>query len=200
VCGDCGAYFGSKVWNSTSKYRRTIWQCNAKFQNDRRCATPHLDEDEIKARFVTAYNTLTADKTQLLDDCRIIQTVLSDCAALDAEIPALQEELDVVAGLIRKCVDENSRDAQNQSEYGARYNGYVERYEAAQTKLEELRREHTLRQAKANAIGAFMFAISEQDALTDFDAKLWTAIIRSVTVHSDGMMVFHFLTGAEIEV
>lgn len=22
VCGDCGSYFGSKVWNSTSKYRR----------------------------------------------------------------------------------------------------------------------------------------------------------------------------------
>ena len=26
ICGDCGSYFGSKVWNSTSKYRRVIWQ------------------------------------------------------------------------------------------------------------------------------------------------------------------------------
>ena len=199
VCGDCGTCFGSKVWNSTSKYRRTIWQCNAKFKNDRHCSTPHLDEEEIKARFVAAYNTLTADKTQLLDDCRIIQTALSDCTALDAEISALQEELDVVAGLIRKCVEENSRDTQNQSEYGVRYNGYIERYEAAQNKLEELQREHALRQAKADAIGAFMFAISEHDALTDFDAKLWTATIRSVTVHSDGRMVFHFMTGADIE-
>ena len=199
VCGDCGAYFGSKVWNSTSKYRRTIWQCNAKFQNGEHCSTPHLDEEEIKARFVTAYNTLTADKTQLLDDCRIMQTVLSDCSSLDAEIPALQEELDVVAGLIRKCVEENSRDAQNQSEYGTRYKGYVERYEAAQNKLEALRREHALRQAKADAIGAFMFAISEQDVLTYFDAGLWTATIRSVTVHSDGRMAFHFMTGADIE-
>ena len=25
VCGDCGSYFGSKVWKSTSKYRRVIW-------------------------------------------------------------------------------------------------------------------------------------------------------------------------------
>jgi hypothetical protein len=85
----------------------------------------------------------------------VMQTILSDCSALDAEIPALQEELDVVAGLIRKSVEENSHDAQNQSEYGARYNGYVERYEAALTKLEELQREHALRQAKADAIGAF---------------------------------------------
>ena len=200
VCGDCGAYFGSKVWNSTSKYRRMIWQCNAKFQNDRRCSTPHLDEEEIKVGFVIAYNTLMTDKTQLLDDCRIIQTTLSDCSALDAEIPALQEEMDVVAGLIRKCVEENSRDAQNQSEYGARYNGYAERYEAAQNKLERLQREHALLQAKADAIGAFMFAISEQNALMDFDPNLWTATIRSVTVHSDGRMVFRFQTGADIEV
>ena len=34
VCGDCGSYFGSKVWNSTSKYRRVIWQCIGKFQGD----------------------------------------------------------------------------------------------------------------------------------------------------------------------
>ena len=106
----------------------------------------------------------------------------------------------MVAELIRKCVEENSSGAQNQSEYGVRYNGYIERYEAAQNKLEELQREHALRQAKADAIGAFMFAISEHDALTDFDAKLWTATIRSVTVHSDGRMVFRFQTGADIEV
>lgn len=101
---------------------------------------------------------------------------------------------------MRKCVEENSRDAQSQSEYGARYNGYVERYETAQNKLEGLRREHALRKAKADAIGAFMFAISEHDALMDFDARLWTATIRSVTVHSNGRIVFHFLTSAEIEV
>ena len=34
VCGDCGSYFGSKVWNSTSKYRRVIWQCNSKFKGE----------------------------------------------------------------------------------------------------------------------------------------------------------------------
>ena len=199
VCGDCGAFFGSKVWNSTSKYRRTIWQCNAKFKNGERCKTPHLDEAEIKDRFVTAYNKLTNDKAQLLDDCRIIQSVTSDCTEIEAEIGGLQEEMDVVAGLIRKCVEENSRDAQNQEEYAARYNGYVERYETSKTKLERLRSEHAQRQAKADGIGAFMFAISEQDVLTEFNAKLWTATVSTVTVFEDGRMVFHFLAGADIE-
>jgi len=42
VCGDCGSIYGSKVWHSTSKYRRTIWQCNGKFKGAEKCATPHL--------------------------------------------------------------------------------------------------------------------------------------------------------------
>ena len=31
-CGDCGEYFGSKVWYSNSKYKQMVWQCNAKFK------------------------------------------------------------------------------------------------------------------------------------------------------------------------
>ncbi|MCE5286305.1 MAG: recombinase family protein, partial [Pelosinus sp.] len=40
ICGQCGNYYGSKVWHSTSKYRRTIWQCNHKFKNQEKCQTP----------------------------------------------------------------------------------------------------------------------------------------------------------------
>ena len=40
-----GSFFGSKVWNSTSKYHRVIWQCNNKFKGDHKCERPHLDEE-----------------------------------------------------------------------------------------------------------------------------------------------------------
>lgn len=40
-----GSFFGSKVWNSTSKYYRVIWQCNNKFKSDHKCERPHLDEE-----------------------------------------------------------------------------------------------------------------------------------------------------------
>ena len=40
-CGDCGEYFGSKVWHSTDRYRRVIWQCNGKFKGECKCRTPH---------------------------------------------------------------------------------------------------------------------------------------------------------------
>ena len=40
-CGDCGSWYGSKVWHSTDKYRRVIWQCNHKFDGEK-CTTPTL--------------------------------------------------------------------------------------------------------------------------------------------------------------
>lgn len=56
VCGDCGGCYGPKVWHSNSKYRRVVWQCNGKFSNEEKCSTPHLLEEDIKARFLAAFN------------------------------------------------------------------------------------------------------------------------------------------------
>ena len=57
-CGDCGSWYGSKVWHSNDKYRRVIWQCNHKFDGGEKCTTPHLDEEKIKELFLKAVNFL----------------------------------------------------------------------------------------------------------------------------------------------
>jgi len=53
-CGECGCFYGAKLWHSNSKYRRTIYQCNHKFSNNTKCSTPHFNEEEIKQLFVQA--------------------------------------------------------------------------------------------------------------------------------------------------
>ena len=58
-CADCGSWYGSKVWHSNSKYRRTIYQCNGKFKDENKCQTPHFDENAIKELYVKAVNILT---------------------------------------------------------------------------------------------------------------------------------------------
>lgn len=70
-CGQCGGWYGAKVWHSTDKYRRTIYQCNDKFKSH--CKTPHLTErltdteamEEERDRLSTDLNLL-ADKVQQL--------------------------------------------------------------------------------------------------------------------------------------
>lgn len=200
ICGDCGAFFGSKVWNSTSKYRRVIWQCNNKFKGEHKCETPHLDEETIKNRFVGAFNAILADKDSALENCRLMQSTLTDCTGIDKEIQTLLEEIEVVTELTKRCIAENSQTAQNQEEYAARYNGFVERYEKAKVQLEQLRTTKAARENQAEAIGAFVFEVQELDTLSEFDEKLWLTVIDTVTVHADGRMTFKFQGGTEIDV
>lgn len=42
ICGECGSFYGSKVWHSNSNYHRVIYQCNNKFKNRDKCKTPIL--------------------------------------------------------------------------------------------------------------------------------------------------------------
>lgn len=139
------------------------------------------------------------NKDSILDDCRLIQTTLTDCTGIDAEIENLLEEIDVVTELTKRCIAENSQTVQNQIEYAARYNGFVERYEKAKEQLEQLRITKAEREAQAEAIGAFMFEVQELDALSEFDEKLWRSVIDTVTVHADGRLTFKFQGGTEID-
>lgn len=76
VCGDCGGFYGSKVWGSNTKYRRTIWRCNEKYKGHGKCNTPHITEDDLKQRFLSAFNTLMGDREEIIDNCRLAQSVL----------------------------------------------------------------------------------------------------------------------------
>ena len=122
----------------------------------------------------------------------MMQATLTDCTGIDTEIESLLEEIDVVTELAKRCIAENSQTAQNQEEYIARYNRFVERYEKAKVRLEQLRTTKAEREAQAEDIGAFMFEVQELDALTEFDEKLWLTIIDTVTAHADGRMTFKF--------
>lgn len=126
-----------------------------------------------------------------------MQDALTDCTGIDRETQDLLQDLEIVMELIQRCVEENSRVAQDQDEYLARYNGLVERYEKAQGRIKALEKERTERMAKADAIGGFMFRLRERDQpLEHFDQRLWLEVIDHVTVQRDGL-IFRFQNGTE---
>lgn len=201
VCGDCGEYFGSKVWHSTSKYRRTIWQCNAKFKGAERCRTPHLYEEDLKRYFVMALSELLADREVLLGDGRLILRELSDFSALDTECTEILREMDVVSGLIKELVSENAAQPLDQAAYIDRYNSLVERYEKLQAGYDALQKQKERRQIQADALSGCLFALTELDLLQlSFNEKLWNTVVDHVTVYADERLVFHFKNGFEITV
>lgn len=201
VCGDCGNFYGSKVWHSTSKYRRVIWRCNHKFNGVCKCNTPHLYEDAIKEKFLSACNQLFENRDEILENCRMMQNLLTDCTEIDEKQQEVLQEMEVVSELTRKHIMENSQTAQNQDEYNAHYNALVERYDKLQKKSFSLQKQKEERLAKRDLIGGFILELSKcKELLTEFDEQLWIAAVDKVTVFQDGRLLFVFKDGTEIEV
>ena len=201
ICGDCGEIFGSKVWHSTSKYRRTIWRCNAKYENGDPCSTSHLYEDDLKQFFITALSQLLTDRTALLEDGRFILSELLDTAALDADSESTLQEMDVVAGMIQQAVNENANQATDQTAYADRYNSLVERYEKLQASYDALQAQLQRRQIQSESVGNCLDALEKLDLLQiAFTDGLWNTVVDHVTVYADDRLVFHFKNGVETEV
>lgn len=193
VCGECGSFYGPKVWHSTDKYRRVIWRCNHKYGNGNPCSTPHLDEDTIKAEFTAAFNSLITYKDEVISEYRVIIQQLTDTTGLDTESTALQSECEVVASLMQKAITENSHSPLDQDEYIRRYEELAARYESAKKKLAENEAHRLERKARSEKLNDFIDRLEKCDGLlTGFDEELWNATVESVMVKSADEITFAF--------
>lgn len=200
VCGECGSFYGSKVWHSTSKYRRVIWQCNSKFKNDKECCTPHIYEDTLKEAFLEAFNSLLKNKDEILQGYEPIIQALTDTSKLDKESTKLKDEMEIVTEMLRKCVEENAHSALDQDEYEERYNSLTKRYEAIENKITEINDKRIERTAKQERIEEFIKILEKSPTiLTEFDDGFWNAVIEAVKVNSKRKIIFVFKDGFKLQ-
>lgn len=200
VCGDCGSFFGQKVWHSNDAYRKVIWRCNGKFKGEKKCTTPHLDTETIQQKFLFAYNQLMQNRDGVINDCNQIRQLVSDCTALDAEIDKLTEEIEVLAEMVKACVKENAASVQSQEEYTKKYNALVKRYEKTSARLDALAAEKSRKQDRDRELRLFIESIKKQPLVLEvWSERLWVGLLDKATVFHDGRMVFQFKNSTEIE-
>lgn len=193
VCGECGGFYGAKVWHSNSKYKKVIWQCNKKFKNKEKCKTPHLSEEQIKENFIKAFNNLIENKESIIKDCEEVILSLIDTKAIDGEILKLEEECEVMVELMKSLIYENSRKPINQDEYNQKYNFYTDRYETTKDKLAKSKEKKYDLIARKNKVNAFINHLKLNDnLLSEFNEKLWYAMVDKVIVDIDGTVHFKF--------
>ena len=200
VCGECGEFFGSKVWHSTDKYRRVVWQCNGKYANKKKCRTPHLTEPEIKAAFLRAVNSLVTDRTALLEDLREIQETYSGTDSLETELSSLAEQMNREADAVQELISQNARVAQNQDEYAAKYDALVVKYETTKAKHDQLATEIRSRGIRHREFERFILALEKlPDTITEFDDSLWGSLVEQVTIYSKDDIRFLLPCGTEVK-
>ena len=199
-CGECGNFYGSKIWHSNDKYRCRIYQCNHKYEG-KKCSTPHLREKEIKAAFIEAVNKLLNGKENLLENLMQVKEQICDIAELEVECQRLMEEMQMLSDMVKNHINENARIAQDQKEYQKKYDELVSRYDAAKKKYDDVSVEIQQKRTKEELLDAFSKNLkSRATLLTEFDDGLWGTIVDFMTVYGKNDFGVTFRDGTEIRV
>ena len=200
-CGDCGGFYGSKVWHSNDKYRKVILRCNHKYDDGKKCKTPHLDEDVIKELYLKALRRLGEERDEIIAAFEEIKDEMFDTSELEKEQATLQQEVMVVTELVEQCISENAHVAQNQSDYQKKYDALSDRYDRTKDRLDKVSAKIMECQAKREMIEAFLKDLAEMDAnVQEFTDDLWFNLLDHVTVYSKKDVRFTFKNGTEITV
>ena len=173
ICGECGSYYGRKVWHSTDKYRTVIWRCQHKYDNGEPCKTPHVTEDQIKAAFFEAFNRLIADKVTVLEDVRLLVDTLTNTKELDCEEAVVVIDVETIADMIRKLVEENAHAAITNDEYNLRYTEQMTRYDVAKKRLMEIEEQRSARRTRKRDLEVFCRALQKAEPLVEFDEEVF---------------------------
>ena len=170
-----------------------------KFKNENRCQTPILNEDEIKQRFLTAYNDLMGNRSTVLADCELIRQTLCDTTALKAEMQQEQDEMVVVSELMKVHIKKNASVAQSQEAYALETERIEKRYKTALEHFNALEAEKDKRISKGKELKVFIATLKQQPlTVSEWDERLWITLLDTATVHRDGKIVFRFKSGREI--
>ncbi len=199
-CGECGSWYGSKTWHSTDKYKKTIWQCNHKFDGDHKCTTPHLTDEAIQRYFISAVNQLLIQKDAIIASLTGGLTLAFDLTPLQTQEAALIEEVQMLADAMEKCIYENAHVALDQVEYQNQYDNLTNRYEDAKSKLDAISEQIADKKARKAIIEELLKVLQEQDGLiTEFQPNLWCGLVDFMTVYSTDDIRVIFKNGQEIK-
>lgn len=201
-CGQCGSWYGSKVWHSNDKYRRMIWQCNHKYDGGEKCTTPVLTDDEIKEKYISAVNLLFKDRDSILADFdEILAGSLYNTDDLRQKEREYEDEMNIAADLVQKEIRQNAVAPQDQKEYRKRYDSLTRRFNAAKEKLAEVENEISRKELARSSIRQFLDTLRKQtDLVTEFDAAQFQSLVDFITVYSKDDIRVTFRNGMEIKI
>ena len=201
ICGECGGFYGSKVWHSTSKYQYRGWRCNRKYSGDVRCNSPRIREDTLKAAFIQAFNQVLGDKDHYIAQFGEMMPLLADTSALEVKLVEAQDAYDSAVGRMRRYVEENTRQVLNQEEYARRFKEMATECKTAEKSVIGIKDKILEQGVRKEKIRRYLDELRQAgDIVTEFDEGLWLATVESVTVYPDKSLVFIFRDGTEVPV
>lgn len=202
VCGDCGGFYGRKVWHSNSPYRSYAWHCNNKFTKRKYCNTPSVKEDAIERCFVEAFNSLLARKDEIAQNYEMCMAAITDDTAYRTRLAEVDE---ICSKLSTRMRDNLTRESRLVDEYDGDSPLKKERdeitaeYEVLQKEYQELNSKIALCAARKVQVRGFLELLKQQGTvLIEFDPLVWQAAVNYMVINEDCTVKFVFRDGTEL--
>jgi len=189
-CGVCGEFYVKKVWHSTDKYKRIVWQCKTKSK----CRTPHVSEDDIRQAFIKAFNSLLEKRSEMLAAYEEIKALLFN---EEEWATKTQQAYDVfrekAAALQDFC------DTPTAEDFDSTYERLNKEVTEAQAEYKRVVAECSAARYRYHETNYFYNKLRKQPGLlTEFDELLWNALVDYVRVDSKDNIIVVFKDGTEV--
>lgn len=194
-CQDCGGIYGAKVWHSTSKYRRVIYQCNNKFKQEKHCSTANVTEEQIKSLFIKAVNDLI-DNDEYNEVKQVILDNFAESPELADELLTYQAQGKNLAMQMESLISQLAKNG-NATLFQRQYDLLENDLKKAQDKIEEIKNIILERRLKYVAASEYFETLESIKApLEKFDDMTFVNLIDTVWVGKDEIK-FIFKDGFE---
>ena len=184
VCGDCGAFYGSKVWHSNDPYRKIIWRCNHKYNGQQKCTSPHVSQETLECAFEEVMRRMIARREYVITACRLAVKEVLDAGDLNQERETLEEKLLLLNERIRRLVNDNAWTEMDQEAYRREYDALSAQYRQATDRIQEIDEELRSREARKKQIALFLRMFEKQEADVEFDSGAFVAMVERVVVRA----------------
>lgn len=199
VCGDCGGFYGRKIWHSNTENASWHWHCNNKFMKRKYCTTPTLKEESLQETFVEVFNGLIRRKKEIEENYRLCLAVITDTTEYERQMEELDKEATEVQTLIRSLLIEYGRSADSNN-IAAQYEEYERRLDAIARLREDLDMKIASCSLKRTQITAFLMELKKHEhPLSEFDPLVWQATVNHARVDHDSNITFCFRDGSEVK-
>jgi DNA invertase Pin-like site-specific DNA recombinase len=197
ICGECGSSFGSKLWHSTDKYRKVVWQCNGKYASDDICKSPHVTETQLKEAFTSAVNMLLSGHA---DHIKELQDIISNALCVESQEKELEDkkaEMEAVRLMVTKMYEDASTAPIDKD----REDSLKKRYQKIDSRINELDAVIKDKRTRATKIRKFIGNLtSAEPQVKDFDIGLWETLGDRFIINVDRTITVVFKDESKIRV
>ena len=183
-CGFCGGHLTRRKWHSSSKYKKTIWQCVTSTKGGKRMCpdSKGIPEQVIEEAFIESYRLLSSDDHEVVKEFmeRLEKTLGDD--VVEKNYQKAKREVKLYKDKRKKLLDKyvegrvsNEVYESTDAEYETAYNEALLQYKYYE---KQLRGDDSLRKR----IEGFKKTLEKNRVMEEFDREVFESIVEKVIV------------------